>query len=316
VEHRVGVLSVADPFGNLPQRLPPGQKSVEYAVFCPPGCTRKFPEAMNVFASMTHAHLRARHVITSVGQPGPSGQVPEGGWKDVVESAAGAFAHDEQHFEPANFTIGKGDSLRTVCRYDTRKETAPVMFGPATSDEMCMQVFLYWPKQYTFLCGYFGEKVYWCGDAGGFVRKSGSDEAFHSDTCMVGSSAVSVDGGASGDLSLAGGRHLSDSRPIGHDSRPIGHDSRPIGTGGGNEESARATGGWANYIRSLDGGNNRDVSALRDKSDKEQDRSGKIWMGRGEGVNSGEKRERNRKTRMTCEERNQELGFGIRHPKP
>jgi hypothetical protein len=66
----------------------------------------------------------------------------------------------------------------------------------------------------------------------------------------------------------------------------------------------------------LDGGNNRDVSALRDKSDKEQDRSGKIWMGRGEGVNSGEKRERNRKTRMTCEERNQELGFGIRHPKP
>jgi hypothetical protein len=40
-------------------------------------------------------------------------------------------------------------------------------FGPATSDEMCMQVFLYWPKQYTFLCGYYGKKVYWCGDAGG-----------------------------------------------------------------------------------------------------------------------------------------------------
>jgi hypothetical protein len=50
---------------------------------------------------------------------------------------------------------------------------------------MCMQVFLYWPKQYTFLCGYYGKKVYWCGDAGGFVRKSGSDAEFHGDTCTV-----------------------------------------------------------------------------------------------------------------------------------
>ena len=109
----------------------------------------------------------------------------EDGWRDVVESAAGAFDHDEQHFEPANFTVEKGDSLRTVCRYDTSEDAAPISFGPATSDEMCMQVFLYWPKQYTFLCGYYGSKVFWCGDAGGFVRKSGTDAEFHADRCVV-----------------------------------------------------------------------------------------------------------------------------------
>ena len=36
-----------------------------------------------------------------------------------------------------------------------------------------MQVFLYWPKQPTFLCGYYDEEKYWCGDAGGSRRGRG-----------------------------------------------------------------------------------------------------------------------------------------------
>ena len=69
VVHRAGVFSVADPFARLPQSLPPGEKKVTYDTFCPPGCTRRFETPMNVFASMTHAHLRARRVVTSVGTP-------------------------------------------------------------------------------------------------------------------------------------------------------------------------------------------------------------------------------------------------------
>jgi hypothetical protein len=53
------------------------------------------------------------------------------------------FEHHTQHFETVNFTIDAGDSLRTTCRYDTSKDTQPVRFGGATSDEMCMQA---WPK--------------------------------------------------------------------------------------------------------------------------------------------------------------------------
>ena len=48
-----------------------------------------------------------------------------------------------------------------------------------------MQVFLYWPKQYTFLCGYYGDQAYWCGDAGMFVPKDGSDRQYHSEACHV-----------------------------------------------------------------------------------------------------------------------------------
>jgi hypothetical protein len=52
VQHRMGVLTVADPFAKFPQALPPGEPSVEVNVFCPPGCTKKFPSPINVFASM------------------------------------------------------------------------------------------------------------------------------------------------------------------------------------------------------------------------------------------------------------------------
>ena len=90
VRHRVGVLSVGDPFAiaRLPQDLPPGQPDVEVAVHCPPGCTQKFHAPMHAFASMTHAHLRARHVITTISNRGDNGAVVEGGWREVVDAGA------------------------------------------------------------------------------------------------------------------------------------------------------------------------------------------------------------------------------------
>ena len=190
VVHRAGVFSVADPFARLPQSLPPGETKVTYDTFCPPGCTKRFETPMNVFASMTHAHLRARRVVTSVGTPDGTGAVPDEGWRSVVNddgsgTATGHFSHEDQKFVPVDFTVKAGDSLKTSCVYDTSADDAPIPFGPSTQDEMCMQVFLYWPKQYTFLCGYYGDQAYWCGDAGMFVPKDGSDRQYHSEACHV-----------------------------------------------------------------------------------------------------------------------------------
>ena len=191
VVHRAGVFSVADPFARLPQSLPPGETKVTYDTFCPPGCTKRFETPMNVFASMTHAHLRARRVVTSVGTPDArTGEVPDNAWRSVVNddgsgTATGHFSHEDQKFVPVDFTVKAGDSLKTSCIYDTSADDAPIPFGPSTQDEMCMQVFLYWPKQYTFLCGYYGDQAYWCGDAGMFVPKDGSDRQYHSEACHV-----------------------------------------------------------------------------------------------------------------------------------
>ena len=98
---------------------------------------------------------------------------------------AGAFSHDRQKFEPAEFSIQPGDALRTECRYDTRGSSASIPFGPATSQEMCMQVFLYYPKQPEFLCGYYDERRFWCGDAEGFVARDGVDGEAFGETCEV-----------------------------------------------------------------------------------------------------------------------------------
>ena len=213
---RVGLLSVADPFARLPQNLPGGQRDVRYTTHCPPGCTKTFEKPMRVFASMTHAHLRARRVLTSVGTPDANGNIMCGDsagnivqgdsisaqsaidgtendgtsrntWKTVVSkgSADGSFKHDVQKFIHANFTITPGDALRTECRYDTSGDTKSTQFGPATSQEMCMQVFLYYPKQQPFLCGYYDETKFWCGDADGFVPKTGMDLEKFSEKCEV-----------------------------------------------------------------------------------------------------------------------------------
>ena len=200
---RVGLLSVADPFARLPQNLPAGERDVRYVTHCPPGCTSTFAKPMRVFASMTHARLRARHVLTSVGTPDPrtglvsvaddGGDVSGGAnnassaWRVVVAASddAGAFSHDRQKFEPANFSIQPGDALRTECRYDTSAASSSIPFGPATSQEMCMQVFLYYPKQREFLCGYYDERKFWCGDAEGHVPREGVDAAAYAETCEV-----------------------------------------------------------------------------------------------------------------------------------
>jgi len=167
VKHRVGLLSVADPFSRYPHPLPAGVKSVGLSLFCPPACTMKFADDMHVFSSMTHAHLRARYVQTALGYASTS-EAEVQNWTNVVES--GVFAHHHHQFTPANFTIKRGSSLRTTCMYDTSGDTEPIGFGPATdSNEMCMQVFLYWPKQKTFLCGYFSDKKDWCGGADDFL---------------------------------------------------------------------------------------------------------------------------------------------------
>ena len=200
---RVGLLSVADPFARLPQNLPADTADARYTTHCPPGCTSTFAKPVRVFASMTHAHLRARHVLTSVGTPdartglvsvppneggGANGDANvSSGWRVVVRAGddAGAFSHDRQKFESADFEIRPGDALRTECRYDTSDAASSIPFGPATSQEMCMQVFLYYPKQREFLCGYYDEEKFWCGDAEGFAPRRGVDARAFAETCEV-----------------------------------------------------------------------------------------------------------------------------------
>lgn len=48
-----------------------------------------------------------------------------------------------------------------------------------------MQVFLYYPKQREFLCGYYDEEKFWCGDAEGFAPRRGVDARAFAETCEV-----------------------------------------------------------------------------------------------------------------------------------
>ena len=105
-----------------------------YDTFCPPGCTKRFETPMNVFASMTHAHLRARRVVTSVGTPDArTGEVPDDAWRSVVNddgsgTATGHFSHEDQKFVPVDFTVKAGGLAEDVVhlRHQRRRRAHPV----------------------------------------------------------------------------------------------------------------------------------------------------------------------------------------------
>jgi hypothetical protein len=157
VKHHVGLLSVGDPSSRFPRPLIPNRTGAMVALFCPPECTKKFVEPMNVFAFTSHGHLRATSVLTYIDFDPLSMNVPG------LHLEPGRFEYGHHDFEPANFTLGLGASVKTMCVYDTSNDTQPVAFGAETSKEMCTQIFLYWPKQPTFTCGYYSEDLYWCG---------------------------------------------------------------------------------------------------------------------------------------------------------
>mmetsp|Transcript_19276 Transcript_19276/g.23464 ORF Transcript_19276/g.23464 Transcript_19276/m.23464 type:complete len:206 (-) Transcript_19276:153-770(-) len=55
-----------------------------------------------------------------------------------------------------NFQIKAGDELHTHCVFDTKQSGGTVDFGTASSDEMCQNFLMYYPRVPRFqLCGWF-----------------------------------------------------------------------------------------------------------------------------------------------------------------
>lgn len=98
---------------------------------CPRSCTRRIPKPLHVFGSLHHMHLLGMSIGTSA--------------NGVLLHQTEYYDHDQQHYLPVNFTIPPDAVITTRCRF-TNPLSHPVRFGPATSDEMCMQSFYYYPR--------------------------------------------------------------------------------------------------------------------------------------------------------------------------
>lgn len=131
----VGFLRLGVPAGSI--SIPAGQSSYGMSSDCV--IPADFPEdAATVFASGLHMHEVGKEVFTNVYRDGKL--VTKFG-----ENLNWDFNVQEIKSLPP-FKVGGGDVMRTYCVYDTTGRTTVTKGGDETTDEMCINYLMYYPK--------------------------------------------------------------------------------------------------------------------------------------------------------------------------
>lgn len=134
-ENNAGTVVFGDIEGIV---IPPGQKSYEHIMTCRSGVTEaQFPGPINVFGASMHAHDLGKTLWTEVFRDGEM----------VFElNRDDPFLFDSQHFNFFDQQLLPGDEIVNHCIYDSTSRKGTTYGGPATSDEMCWDTIVYYPK--------------------------------------------------------------------------------------------------------------------------------------------------------------------------
>ncbi len=133
----VGTLAI----GVYNFEIPAGEPSYEVNGVCDTTDTLNSP--INVFAGMLHLHELGRQIWTDHLRA-------EQRIGDVGTDTTYSF--HEQKFAPLNVIVQPGDVLDTHCIWDSTSREQPTRFGLRTSDEMCINYLMYYPKQQIPYC--------------------------------------------------------------------------------------------------------------------------------------------------------------------
>eukprot|EP00190_Bangiopsis_sp_CCMP1999_P001695 CAMPEP_0198732180 /NCGR_PEP_ID=MMETSP1475-20131203/34256_1 /TAXON_ID= ORGANISM="Unidentified sp., Strain CCMP1999" /NCGR_SAMPLE_ID=MMETSP1475 /ASSEMBLY_ACC=CAM_ASM_001111 /LENGTH=769 /DNA_ID=CAMNT_0044495245 /DNA_START=147 /DNA_END=2456 /DNA_ORIENTATION=- len=134
-EHDAGILNVGD---VLVMEESPIEDGRQYQFSCPSQCTERMEHEITVFEAALHMHNLGRTAWTNHYDKDQNFK----GTLSKRDFWDGGF---QLQSAVDNVIVKPGDSLEVSCIYDLSKvETAN--FGPATSDEMCMDFLVYYPK--------------------------------------------------------------------------------------------------------------------------------------------------------------------------
>eukprot|EP00026_Physarum_polycephalum_P006528 Phypoly_transcript_06576.p1 GENE.Phypoly_transcript_06576~~Phypoly_transcript_06576.p1 ORF type:complete len:551 (+),score=51.01 Phypoly_transcript_06576:87-1739(+) len=151
-------LAIGDPYVlfKTSSVIPP-LAITEYEAECPSECTQTLPHEITIFTSSPHMHYVGSQIWTSQWRNGT--QISEFGRVEY-------WSFENQGQQLMSLTIKPGDRLNTHCIYDSRNKNTPTVFGPASTDEMCIHFLGYYPRipgGFHF-CGYGGATKTICGD--------------------------------------------------------------------------------------------------------------------------------------------------------
>ena len=125
--------------------IPANDPAYEHVTSCPASFTsNNFGGPLTVIGNWLHAH--------EVGSVLWGEVIPEDGSDPYELGREDPYYFDAQTFKsvPDGTTLMPGDEIRTHCVYDNSGNDNPVMGGPQTQDEMCINFVLYYPKSDLF----------------------------------------------------------------------------------------------------------------------------------------------------------------------
>eukprot|EP00794_Sanderia_malayensis_P019866 gene19866-21808_t len=146
-KHEAALLTVGATI-NGSMIIPPGQESWTVGTYCPKQCSMRIKEgrdssrnreSIKIFASFPHMHLTGAKMRTTVVRN-------EKEIEDVFKVDDFNF-HSQQTYimdKPVEFRAG--DELHTYCTYNTSRKKYAITGGEGSSDEMCLNFMMYYPR--------------------------------------------------------------------------------------------------------------------------------------------------------------------------
>jgi Copper type II ascorbate-dependent monooxygenase, C-terminal domain len=156
-EHELGFFPQGDIAATL-YGTHVGDGVVSHTFDCPASCSRTtLRQPVTVLTELLHAHTFGVALRSEVIRDGKVIHTARADFFNFFQQGVQMVQQDE-------FTIQPGDAMRLVCSYQSNKD---VIFGDASSNEMCLGAFAYYPRQkllnkIPWLCGMGVEPDYPC----------------------------------------------------------------------------------------------------------------------------------------------------------
>jgi hypothetical protein len=138
-QYNMGVTILGYPMQSI--TLPPGQKSYEIRDTCKSPCTDNFGKNGIKIAFMAlHGHELLKKIRV---------EMMLNGVNDTTTFRSDSYDFNIQYFNSLKNPIhlNPGDSLTTICEYDTTSKTNVTYGGESTNNEMCYGFMGYYPKE-------------------------------------------------------------------------------------------------------------------------------------------------------------------------
>jgi hypothetical protein len=118
--------------------LSPGQSDIVISGGCPSEAVELGSMKLTIWATALHMHKRGRSITAVVNRDGALATTLDQNPK---------YDFEQQKFVKlaTTFDIIANDEVRVTCHYDTTAETATVVGGEGTDNEMCLVVLAFYP---------------------------------------------------------------------------------------------------------------------------------------------------------------------------